>query len=308
MSSTDGPIAITGARGFVASRLIPRLEAARRPIVAILRPGRDRTLLAARGIPVRHADLDRSDGLEAAFEGVRTVVHLSGMAQATWLTPALERARVRRAIFVSSAGVHTQLASASADAKRGAETTVRASGLVWTILRPTMIYGAPGDRNLERLLSWVRGCPLLLVPSGGSALQQPVHVDDLVSAILAALERPETAGQAYDLGGAEALPFAELVQLCGELLGRPTWMLPVPAAPVHGLLNALRRLRLPVPLRPEQILRLGENKAVNIGPAMRDLDFLPRGIEAGLRREIEMLFPSGAGKTQTAATPQLGGS
>src|SRR5205814_7044896 len=92
-----------------------------------------------------------------------------------------------------------------------AEREVRESGLAWTILRPTMIYGAPGDRNLSRLLVLLararRGrAPLpvslplpLPVPGGGRRLQQPVHVADLAEAVLRAVERPQAVGRRYNV-------------------------------------------------------------------------------------------------------------
>ena len=84
----------------------------------------------------------------------------------------------------------------------GAERQIRESGLKWTILRPTMIYGAPGDRNLSRLLTAARhACPglpvrCLPVPGGGRQLQQPVHVADVAGAVLRRWSARRRAGAA----------------------------------------------------------------------------------------------------------------
>ena len=111
---------------------------------------------------------------------------------------AAEEAGLRRAVFVSTTSIFTSLDTASKPVRLAAEDTVMTSALDWTIIRPTMIYGTPADRNMARLLRALRRLPVLPLPGGGTGLQQPVHVDDLAGAIVAALDRPATIGRAYD--------------------------------------------------------------------------------------------------------------
>jgi uncharacterized protein YbjT (DUF2867 family) len=283
-------IALTGALGFVASHLIPRLQPRHR-LIAVVRPGRDASRLAHAGLEIREADLDQPDErLPAAFAGADAVVHLSGMAQAVALVPALERAGVARGVFISSAGVHTRLQSSGADRKRAGEAALRGSSIAYTILRPSMIYGTPADRNLVRLLCWVRRFPAVFLPGGGHTLQQPVHVEDLADAIVAALSRPEAARREYDVGGPEALSLREVTRIAGECMGRRVLLVPLPLGPAHGLVVALRKAGLPSPVRPEQVLRLAESKAVDIAAARRDLGFMPRPFREGIAAEARMLL------------------
>lgn len=288
----SGRIAVTGALGFVASRLFPRLPRAPLPI-AIVRPGRDAGALAAFDVEVRRCEL--GSPTPEAFAGAEAVVHLAGMSLATALVPAWEAAGVERVVCVSSAGVHTRLPSAGAEAKRHGEAALAASRLRWTVLRPSMIYGTPRDRNLVRLLRWIQRCPCVPLPGGGMTPQQPVHVDDLAHAILAALARREAAGRAYDVGGPEPITLRELVAECASALGRPAFVLSVPLAPAWHATRLARRLGLPWPVRPEQVLRLAESKAVDIGPARADLGFAPRGFRDGIRAEASELRSAGHG-------------
>jgi uncharacterized protein YbjT (DUF2867 family) len=289
-------VAITGVLGFVASHLLPHLERRGARVIGIVRPGRDASRLERLGVEIRTGDLDRPGSLNGVFDGAGTVIHLSGMSQVPGMMPAVERAGVSRGVFVSSAGVYTRLDSVAAAAKRAGEDAVRSSSLAFTILRPSMIYGTIADRNMVRLLKWIRTCPVLAIPGGGTTLQQPVHVDDLVAAILAALDRPEAARREYDVGGPEALPLREVIRLAGAAVGRRARVIGIPVAPAYATARWLRRLGLPSPVRPEQILRLNESKAVDIAPARRDLGFDPRSFAVGIESEARQLLESdGAG-------------
>jgi uncharacterized protein YbjT (DUF2867 family) len=286
-------VAVTGALGFVASHLLPRLIARGDGVRAVVRPGRDAAALERIGCEVRRADLQDPARYPEAFDGADAVVHLAGLALAPALVPVLERAGVARAVCVGSAGVYTRLASRGAEAKRRGEAALAASSLAWTVLRPSMIYGTPADRNLVRLLRWIRRWHVVAVPGGGRTPQQPVHVEDLCDAIVASLDRPASAGRAYDVGGPEALPLSEVIALAARALGTRAWVVPVPLAPAHALIVGLRALRLPTPVTPEQILRLAESKAVDIGPARRDLGFAPRPFAAGIAEEARLLSAAG---------------
>lgn len=284
-------VAVTGALGFVASRLLPRLAARGARVLALLRPGRDSAAIAGLAeVEVRRGDLADPSTLAGAFDGADAIVHLAGLALVPGMLPAIESAHVRAGVFVSSAGVYTKLTSRGADAKRAGEAALRGSSLAWTILRPSMIYGTPRDRNLVRMLRWLRRWPVVPAPLGGRTPQQPVHVDDLADAIVAALERPAAAGREYDVGGPEPIPLAGVIRECAAALGRRAWILPIPLAPAHAAAVAARRIRLPFPVSPEQVLRLAESKAVDIGPARRDLGFAPRPFRDGIRTEARMLL------------------
>ena len=128
------------------------------------------------------------------------------------------------------------------------------------------------------------------LPGGGLVPQQPVHVDDLVSASVASLERPVALRAEYDAGGPEPLPLRALIEQSARALGRRVVLVPLPLRPVHGLVRLLRGMGLPTPVRPEQLLRLEESKAVDITPAQRDLGFAPRSFAEGIQAEAGLLF------------------
>ena len=80
-----------------------------------------------------------------------------------------------------------------------------ARGAVATLLRPTLVYGAGGDRNLSRIVALARRYGGFPLPHDARGLRQPVHVDDLAHAALAVVDAPATHGKAYALPGGETL-------------------------------------------------------------------------------------------------------
>jgi uncharacterized protein YbjT (DUF2867 family) len=284
-----GGVIVTGPLGSVGGHVIERLLARHERAIGIVRPGRDASTLASRGIEVRYADLGKPVTDAALFRGAQRLIHLSGLAQLPNFVEVLEASEVKRGVFVSSAGVYTKLESTGAQAKRVAEARLHQSPIDYTIFRPSMIYGTTRDRNMIRLLRWLRLCPVFPVPGGGKQLQQPVHVDDLADVIFTAFDRPAASRQEYDLGGPDAMPLAEVIRQAGAALGRRAVIVPLPLAPAARAVDLLRRLHVPFPVRREQVMRLAESKAVDNTAAYRDLDFRPRTFDQGIRAEAAML-------------------
>jgi len=229
--------------------------------------------------------------MEAAFAGHDTLLYVAsmGFGHVPGVVAAAERAGIRRAVFVSTTAVLTRLPVRSKPVRAAAEQSVRDSGLTWTIIRPTMIYGSARDRNMCRLLRLLARLPAVPVPGSGSALQQPVHVDDVADAVIAAASAPAAAGREYVISGREPVTLAELVLQAGAAVGRRPALLRVPQGPVISALRLLERLRIRLPLRAEQVERLGEDKAFGHADAERDLGVRPRAFAEGILQEARDL-------------------
>ena len=153
-------------------------------------------------------DLDDAPSLERAFKDVQVLVNLAslGFGHAPAIVNACLAADVERAGFVSTTSVFTKTKAASRPVRLAAEETIKVSALKWTIVRPTMIYGAAEDRNMARLLHLIARYPVVVLPGGGSRLQQPVHVADLASAIVTAFLDGRSVGKCYNIAGPEPSP------------------------------------------------------------------------------------------------------
>jgi nucleoside-diphosphate-sugar epimerase len=150
----------------------------------------------------------------------------------------------------------------------------RTRGLAVTIVRPTHVYGPLNTRNNETFFfdRLLRGRPVL-VPGAGGWLRQFGHVEDLADAMAAMLGHPRAAGQAYNVTGEASITQVGLVELIGEVVGRPASVVPfdpgllarVPAGPTFGqnlvydchAVYTTTKLRAELGLRPRYTLGAG---------------------------------------------------
>jgi nucleoside-diphosphate-sugar epimerase len=283
-------VALAGGTGFTGRRVAALLAASGRRLRCLVRSTSDRSALP-QGAEWLVGDLGDPEAVAAWASGCEELVSCAsmGFGHVPRLVAEAERANVRRAVFVSTTGVFTRLPSRSKLVRVEAEECVRGSALEWTILRPTMIYGAPGDRNMERLLRFLARWPVAVVPGDGRALVQPVHVDDLASAIVSALDSDLAVGRVYEVSGADALPLDDAIDAAARALGRRRRKLHLPLGPVASTLRFAERMRLPLPIRSEQVLRLSEDKAFAHTSASDDLGFAPRTFAQGIADEARLL-------------------
>ena len=274
-------ILVTGATGYTGSFLLPRLLAWNQPLRCLVRPTSDQSLLASQPVEVYTGDLEDPASLAPAMEGVELVFHLAHIRH----TPALLAAApptVQRLVLVSSQRRYSQVPPPSVAEVIAGEQSAFASPLPWVLLRPTMIYGPGEDRNLSRLASYLRRRPWIPVCGPGRALQQPVHVEDLVGALMAAARCPAALRRAYDLGGPEALNYNDLVDQLGLALGVRPRKVHLPLPLVLGALWVAGLAGIKTGLEAEQFRRLQEHKHCAIDAAQRDLGFAPRPLAEGL--------------------------
>jgi uncharacterized protein YbjT (DUF2867 family) len=250
-------------------------------------------LVAANGAQPITGNLDRGRDLDEAFAaaGADALVCLAslGRGHGPGIVAAAEEAGIPRAVFVSTTAVTTTLDPPTKQVRLAAEQQIRGSGLDWTILRPTMIYGASGDRNLSRLLVLLRRTPVLPVPAVGACLHQPVHVADVAAAVLDALTRPAASGAMYNVAGPEPIPFTGLLLACIRAARSRTRLVPVPLSLLVTLARGYELTSRHPRIRVEQLRRLAEDKAFSIDDAVRDLGYAPRRFDVGIQAEARML-------------------
>ncbi len=239
-------------------------------------------------VEVIRGDAAREEDLYRALEDTDAFLHVAGIEYAPSVVGAASRAGVERILVVGSTSAHSAYAFRSGPKLR-MEELVRESGLAWTIVRPTMIYGSELDRNVHRLLRFLDRSPFFPVFGSGTNLWQPVYHEDCARGVFEALERPASVRRSYDLPGAEPLTYLDLVKTAAAALGRSPHIVRLPIEPVLRALAAAERLRLPLPIDSGQVRRLREDKAYPYERARIDLDYAPRPFSEGVALEVARL-------------------
>ena len=281
-------IFVTGATGFTGSRVVPLLLKSGYKVRCLYRASSDRSLLSQPEIEWALGDVSDSRSLTTAMQGTDALVNVAslGFGHADSIIYAAKTAGIQRAVFISTTAIFTQLNAPSKKVRVAAELAIETSGLKYTILRPTMIYGSPSDRNMWRLIRFMRYSPISPVFGDGKYLQQPIYVDDVAQAMVSCLSNEITIGKSYNIAGKQALMYNDVIDTIAKQMNKRVWKIHVPAKPVVSLLRFFERIRIPFPIKAEQVLRLNENKDFSYAEAQKDFEFSPLSFEAGIRLEL----------------------
>ena len=221
-------ILITGGTGFIGKSLIKHLNEMGYEIRILIRPSKISPHLPT-GIPidVTVSSLNDERGLRAALVGVDTIFHL---ASGEWygtqasllnidikgtqtLLQAAKDANINRFFYLSHLGADRSSAYPVFKTKAIAEEYIRRSGITYTIIRSSLVYG-PDDHFTTALAQLLRSIPFFfLIPGNGSTLIQPLWVDDLTTALSWSLENDQLKDKTVSVGGPEYLQFNQIIKL-----------------------------------------------------------------------------------------------
>lgn len=304
-------VLLTGATGFVGTRLCAELLALGAQVRALVRrPG---ALEPRAGLtPIVVEDLASTPIQAQWLAGADALIHLAGFAHRfegdpgadadsvrrtnVEATAALARAAglagVPRFVYTSSIKVNGEDSGTgvyrAGDApapedeygrsKLAAETALRRiageTGMQAVIVRAPLVYGPGAKANFLRLLALVdRGLPLPL--AGVRNRRSLIHVGNLASALITCATHPEAAGRTYLVADGEDLSTPQLVRRIAAALGRPALMFPFPVMLLRLAGNALGR--------GGEIRRLTGNLALDSAPIRVGLGWRPPfSVEQGL--------------------------
>ena len=282
-------VLITGATGLLGDELLGLIAAAGHEVRCLVRAESPNIArLKSRDTEIFHGNAEDEDSLARALDGIDAFLHVAGLEYTPQVLSAMQRAGVERLVMVGSTSAHSDYEHRSGW-RRAMELRVRESGLDWTIVRPTMIYGSELDKNMHKLLRFLDHSPVYPMFGPGTNLWQPVYYKDLAQGIIVALEKPEAVHQSYDLPGAEPLEYLGLVRTAAGALGRKPRIIRLPLEPVQRAIHLAERARVPLPIESEQVMRLNEDKAYPYEKARRDLDYTPMAFPEGIMLEVARL-------------------
>lgn len=241
-------IVVFGASSQIGRFLLPRLDARGEQVRALSRVPRadEPGLRWTQGyLPDHVPDLGRP----LAVISFGPLQPFAQWLAATTLSPGT------RVIATSSMSAESKEAS-DVPAERVISQTLRAGesmlaeacerqGALWTVFRPTLIYGAGLDKSLTPIARRAMRLRVFPLPAG-RGLRQPVHADDIAAAVVAALDHPEAAGRILPLGGGERLSAGDMFARVRRSLPTNTVPLPIPATLLRLGRHLVPRLRGPL--------------------------------------------------------------
>ncbi len=280
---------VSGANGFTGRFVCRELQKKGKLFSVILRPGSDTSWMVSNNIPVYFADLNNVDQLSNVLNGCKFLINLAsiGFGAADSIVQACELIKTERVVFISSTSIFTYLNSTSKNTRIRAEESIKSSSLSWTIIRPTMIYGAINDRNMIRLIKWIDSYPLIPVFGAGLCFQQPVNVKDLAWLIVEVLNNKKSYREIFNVSGKRPLTFNEILEIISKGLNKTIIKIYLPFKLMAWVLLFLERLNIILPIKSEQILRLNENKVFSHKKAEKFFGYKPMEFEKGILKEIE---------------------
>jgi NADH dehydrogenase len=286
-------IFITGATGFIGRRFIKALDGRDFRRVVCLTRGSHGAALDAAPCQLVTGDLRNPGSYLDALAGCDTVVHLAaatGRAAASdfatvnvegtrALVEASEQAGVRDFLFISTIAVRypDKRRYPYAESKERAEAAVRRSRLRFTIVRPTIVVArdAPIWQSLVKLAT----PRVVLMPGRGTARVQPIHVDDLVAALVGMLRDDYFDRATVELGGADVATFEDLLRrIHRRRTGRDPAVVHLPLGPIATTLYWLERLiGSALPVTAGQLSAFGNDSVAD--PRTPRVHAAVRGIE-----------------------------
>jgi len=313
-------IVVTGATGFLGGHLCRYLHRLGHQVLGLGRDPEKGAALMAEGIAFEALDLADASRIET-WGQADALVHAAALSSAWGASQAFERAnvtgtrnaiaiahqmKVRRLVFISSPSVgfrfRDQLnmseaqplpppVNAYAASKATGEDMVRRSGLDAIILRPRGIYGKGDTALLPRLIRAAETRRLLLLRQG-QAVTDITHVDDVVSAIVQAIEAPARfSGRTYNVSGGEPVKVRDIIVRAAEAAGVAARFRPVPVLLALGAARLAESLARLSPAQPEPVITaygvgvLAFSQTLDLSAARNDLGYRPRiGFAEGLQR------------------------
>jgi nucleoside-diphosphate-sugar epimerase len=241
-------VLVFGGSSQIGHYLLPSLAARGEPVLALSRTAQP---------PIHHVTWLRGH-LPDAVPAVENISAIVSFGPLQWLASWLQQTALPlapRVVTVSSMSADSkrdsdvpaerELSQLIRDSEAAVAQASEKHGSAWTVLRPTLVYGAGMDKSLTPLAQRAMRTRVFPLPAG-NGLRQPVHAQDLAHATLAALDNPASAGKVLPIGGGERLPVSEMFARVRRSLPVDTLPLPLPGWLLRTAQRSVGSLRGPL--------------------------------------------------------------
>lgn len=292
-------VAVAGGTGFVGGAIAAELHRCGHAVRVLSRRGDGGRGALPDAIEMRRADVQTGEGLVDALRGAdalaialafrnspieaprkhQTFVEVDA-AGTERLIAAAREAGVTRIVYLSGAGAAPDAKRHWFRAKWRAEEAVRGSGLTWTIIRPTWIFG-PRDVSLNRFLGFARRLFMVPMTNTGSQLLAPVFIDDVAALAADSLVDGAAANQVFELGGPETMRMRDIIATALRVTGLRRPIVPGPTPLIK--LAAIPLSWLPTPiLTPDAVDFINQPATVDLAPLLERMPRRLTTLEEGL--------------------------
>lgn len=311
--ATRNVATVFGGSGFIGRYVVQRL-AARGYVVRVVgrnaEKAKDLMVTGAVGqVVALYGSFSNPATITRSIEGADLVVNLIGILSGDFervqaqgpgmIARAAAEAGVRRMVQISAIGADAASPSSYARTKAAGEQAVHAAMPTATILRPSIVFGAE-DKFFNRFGAMAMYSPIMPVICGNTRFQ-PVYVGDVADAVIAGLERDDTMGATFELGGPRIYTFRELLVWILHETRRHRALIEVPLK----LAQLQARLAELVPGKPftrDQLLLLQHDNVVAEGaPDLAALDIVPTPIELVVPEYLDRYRPGGGKRDEVLA-------
>lgn len=289
-------VAVTGGTGFVGTAVVHELLQAGHEVRILSRKAPERLTDGVRHVS---GSVVTGEGLDILLNRADALIHLVGIIKeagtntfraahyegTVHAVTAASRNGVKRYLHMSALGTRPNAVSRYHRTKFAAEEAVRASGLDWTIFRPSTIFG-PSDAFINMLIDIMRKTPVMPVVGGVKSRMQPVSVLDVAKAFATALESGSHIGKTYELGGPDQFNLRQILKIVAQVIGLKRVFINVPLTLISPAVKVGELLKLPLPVTSDQLIMLGEDNIRTGGDPVEELGIQWTPFEEGIRKYL----------------------
>ncbi len=289
-------VLVTGSTGFLGRRVVKKLIEHNYQVRCLVRtPGNER-MFERDSVDVYYGDIGNPEALASACQGVDQVIHLVAVirenGKATYETvnhlgakQVVEAAKsaggLKQFVHVSAVGAVNDPDLPYLRSKWQGEQAVIGSGLTYTIIRPSLIFGQ-GDEFINSLAAVVRLFPVVPVIAGGRNRLQPIWVDDLAQCIALSLSRYDLHDHTLELGGPDQLSYNQIVDIISRTMKRRRLKMHVPIWVMRINVALMELLMSRPPINAEMLKMLRVRNVAELGMVEQTFGFRPRPMEGSI--------------------------
>jgi uncharacterized protein YbjT (DUF2867 family) len=233
-------VLVTGASGYVGSRLMARLAEQGYALRALARRPEFLQQKVVRGIELVKGDLLDATSLTGAFEGIDVAYYLvHGLSErkdfealerrsAQNFVNEANRAGVKKIIYLGGLANATAKLSSHMQSRQAVGQLLRERSLCPVIeFQASIIIGA-GSLSFEMIRALVERLPIMVTPRWVAVKAQPIFIDNVLEYLLAALHFDARQNEVLEIGGNDVVSYGDLMHAYAKAKGLKRWMIPVP--------------------------------------------------------------------------------